>query len=150
MISGNGNNTDKCVSSRFGLPKSESRKNAICHWQKRCVLISFEFVSIDVIDMMNDRFQCEVIIESKWLVTNQFKTSKEYDPKAHWNPELYIENAHTNFREQIKYAVSRENEMCYVTEYRLVKGNFWQRVEMENVCLCFFSVGYILADYFWV
>ncbi len=133
MISSTDKDDEKSDLPLIEFPKSDSRKNAICSWKKRCVLISFEFVSIGEIDVMNERFQCEVIIESKWSVTNQFKTDKEYDSKTHWNPELYIENAHTNIREQIKYAVSRENEVCYVTEYRLVKGTFWQKVEMENV-----------------
>lgn len=117
--------------------KSENRKNAICFSQKRCVLVSFEFVSIGEIDMMNERFQAEVIIESKWLISEDklnLLNVDSFDPKMHWNPELYIENAHTNVREQKKYALTKgKNNEFFVTEYRLVKGNFWQRVELENV-----------------
>ena len=120
------------------LLKSESRKNAICLWTKRCVSVTFEFVSIGEIDMMNEKFQAEVIIESKWKLTTSFEISGEFDPKLHWNPELYIENAHYNIREQIKYRVTKVDDDIFVTEYRLAKGNFWQRVELENVkFICF-------------
>lgn len=125
--------------------KSESRKNAICFSQKRCVLVSFEFVSIGEIDMMNERFQAEVIIESKWLISeDKLNTSnvESFDPKMHWNPDLYIENAHTNVREQKKYVVTKgKNNEYFVTEYRLVTGNFWQRVELENVNITIVSIA---------
>ena len=136
----------KPLLSRRQRQQSERRTNAICFSKKRAVFVSFEFVSIGEIDMMNERFQGEVIIESKWLLTEDKDRDMlhdqlpgeqhKFDPKVHWNPELYIENAHTNIREQKKYAVSKgKASEYYVTEYRLVKGNFWQRVELENVSL---------------
>lgn len=104
------------------LLKSDSRKNAICLMTKRCVSVAFEFVSIGEIDMMNEKFQAEVIIESMWQLTAGTDISGEYDPRLYWNPQIYIENAHANLKEQIKHRVMKVGHDIYVTEYRLVKG----------------------------
>ena len=56
---------------------------------------AFEFTSIGEIDTMNERFQAEVIIESKWKlnpdqVENEdiYNNNADYNPKKHWNPRL--------------------------------------------------------------
>jgi len=54
------------------------------------------------IDTMNEHFNAEMFIESKWIQTENIT---EYSPQSHWNPKLYIENAINEPKEKIKYLV---------------------------------------------
>ncbi len=90
---------------------------------------AFEFVRIGEIDTIKETFQAEVIIESKWLSTEEVET---YDPKTHWNPKLFVENA-INIKEVVNYAVVKENSQIYIQETRICSGTFWESYDLHNV-----------------
>ena len=102
------------------------QKTIVNQSSKKMVMLSFEFVNIGVIDTMNEKFQAEVIIQSKWEVYPDLEKNRdilnEYDPDRHWNPKLYIENAIT-VREEIDYEPSIEGDRYFITETRNTKGS---------------------------
>lgn len=67
--------------------------------EKTTVQVAFEFVSIGEIDTLNEKFQAEVIIESRWKIEiadedlEDLDLENYYDPRKFWNPLLYVENA---------------------------------------------------------
>lgn len=91
----------------------------------RYVQVVIEFYRIGEIDTMNEKYQAEIHIESKWVENDT--DIVEYDPKKHWNPKLYIENAFQEPKEHVTYEISKENENTFITEIRHVKGVFWER-----------------------
>lgn len=93
------------------------------------VLITIEFVRIGEIDTMNEKYNAEILIETKWLSNEDIV---EYNSERHWNPKLYIENALQEPKEKIKHTVYRENGEVWITETRFVKGTFWERLELQN------------------
>ena len=86
------------------------------------VQVVIEFTRIGEIDTMNEKYQAEVIIESKW--TENFDII-EYDPDLHWNPKLFIENAINELKETISYRTHKENGCTVITEVRRSKGKFF-------------------------
>ena len=56
------------------------------------VEISVCFLSFGEIDTMNEKYQAEILIESKWSLskTSPGQISSVYDPKEDWNPKLYV------------------------------------------------------------
>ena len=103
--------------------------------EKKTVQTYFEFVNIGEIDTMKEAFQAELIIESKWKTSESID---KYDPKVHWNPELYIENA-LNVNQSCTYVVTNEDDLLCVTEIRKAKGTFWQRLDLRLVNWLYFS-----------
>ena len=87
------------------------------------VEVSIRFASIGEIDTMNEKYQAEIYIESKWLADDPKLTS--YDPKINWNPQLYVENALQDVKEQITYQLTDLSDSLMVTETRYLKGSFW-------------------------
>jgi hypothetical protein len=85
----------------------------------RIVQVVIEFTRIGEIDTMNEKYQAEVIIESKWRDKHDIR---EYDPNFHWNPRLFIENAINEIKENITYRVTKENGISIITEIRRSKG----------------------------
>jgi hypothetical protein len=120
--------------------------------EPRVVYVVVEFMRMGEIDTLNEKFHAELLIESRWVETEHI--GNEYDPKRHWNPRLYIENAYMEPKEIIRYEMSRDlNNVLYITEKRVVKGNFliifgkfllnivnfklltgsfWERLELQN------------------
>lgn len=100
----------------------------------KTVQVFFLFTRIGEIDTMNERFQAEVRIESKWVDNElNFGDEEAYDSKKHWNPKLHIENALQLTKEDITYNIVRDDEIgIVVTEVRLVKGFFWERLELQH------------------
>lgn len=92
------------------------------------VEVAFEFVAIGEIDTLEEAFQAEVVIESKWSTDEDFD---EYDPKVNWNPQLYVANS-IDAKESVSYDVSIENSKMIVTEIRIIKGKFWERFNLQN------------------
>ena len=85
----------------------------------KVVQVLVQFCRIGEIDTINEKFQAEVYMECTWL---DKELSTDYNPKVHWNPELYIENA-INLSEEIKYRVLKiNNSSSEITEIRLIKG----------------------------
>jgi hypothetical protein len=90
--------------------------------ESRVVHIVVEFMRMGEIDTLNEKFHADLFIESKWIETENI--GNEYDPKKHWNPRLYIENAFQEPKEIIRYEMSRDaNNVLFITEKRVVKGN---------------------------
>ena len=75
--------------------------------EKRIVLVNFEFIRIGEIDTMNEKFNAEICIESKWIEKDFIQN---YNPEQHWNPQLFIENALQEPKEKIKYNVIRQGK----------------------------------------
>lgn len=92
------------------------------------VEVAFEFVKIGEINTMNETFQAEIVIESKWETTEDLTI---YDPKKHWNPNLYIDNA-INIKEMLRYEVSLKDKTKIITEFRSIKGQFWERIDLQH------------------
>ena len=53
---------------------------------------------------------------------------------SHWHPQLYIENAIGDLKEQIGYSAKRseEDNQVYVNERREIKGLFWEKLELQH------------------
>jgi hypothetical protein len=89
--------------------------------ESRTVEVLIQFCRIGEIDTMGEKYTAELYIESKWC---DKEVSAKYDPKADWNPRIYIENAIQLTLEEIKYVVSKidNGEEKMITEIRHVKG----------------------------
>ena len=87
----------------------------------RHVQVLIKFLRIGEIDTMNEKYQADLLIESKWIETDNIN---EYDPKnwKHWNPKLFIENAFQEPKQEISYNIAIENNKVVVTEIRIVNG----------------------------
>lgn len=96
----------------------------------RFVEVRIVFLQIGEVDTINEKFQAVVKTKAKWYDT---EIITEYDPKKHWNPKLFIENAlHEKFKEEITYEVARYFDKTIVTETRISKGTFWERMELND------------------
>ena len=80
--------------------------------EPRVVHVSVEFIRIGEIDTMNDKFNAEICIESKWI-EKEFIEIGSFDPKIHWNPKLFIENTLVEPKEKIKYNIIRQGKLIY-------------------------------------
>lgn len=108
------------MTNRFLKPisKMDSDLNNI-----KFVEVFIQFVRIGEIDTMNEKYQAEVNIESRWITNEQL--NGKYDPNLHWNPKIYIENAFQEPKEAIKYEVGKDSlnlNNYVVIEKRNVKG----------------------------
>ena len=96
----------------------------------RLVEIRIVFIQIGEVDTINEKFQAIVKTKAKWFDT---EIITEYDTKKHWNPKLFIENAlHEKFKEEISHEVARFFDKTIVTETRISKGTFWERMELND------------------
>ena len=66
--------------------------------------------------IIKERFQADVLVISRW-VDNSIETSK-FDPKNNWKPEIYIENAVANTKQEITYNIEKLNGNTFILEYR--------------------------------
>ena len=71
----------------------------------RIVHVSVEFIRLGEIATMNDKYNAEICIESKWIDKDHIQN---YNPEQHWNPQLFIENTLIEPKEKIKYNVIRQ------------------------------------------
>ena len=74
--------------------------NNISENEHKIVQVTVEFVKIGEIDTINEKYNAEIIIESKWITKDIIDV---YNPEQHWNPQLYIENILQESTEKIKY-----------------------------------------------
>jgi hypothetical protein len=88
-----------------------------------------QVLCIGEVDTMNERFQAEVYIRSSWFEDYEID---EYDPYVHWNPKLFIQNGAFDLKEEISYTVSKLDGVTVVTETRIARGFFWERIELQN------------------
>ena len=115
------------------------------------VYIRLMFLRIGDIDTLNEKYQAHASIESRWPVKyEELSSSLAPDDQkrliegksvslinyaqSHWHPQLYIENAVGDLKEQIRYTVkkSRDDGEFYVCEHRDVKGLFWEKLELHH------------------
>ena len=73
--------------------------------EPRIVHVSVEFTRLGEIDTMNDNYNAEICIESKWIEKDHIQN---YNPEQHWNPQLFIENTLIEPKEKIKYKIIRQ------------------------------------------
>ena len=116
------------------------------------------------IDTLNEKFQAEVYYEARWseklnistvVLTPQQQSQllnerlavriAEYNPKTHWTPLLFIENAIGQIGEQenwftLKRSTSTRLEPLSppvvnmeICEHRRLKGVFWEKLELNHV-----------------
>ncbi|UJR10753.1 hypothetical protein I4U23_014941 [Adineta vaga] len=114
------------------------------------VYVRLTFLRIGEIDTLNEKYQAQASVESRWIVDfEQLSTILSAEdqqslidgksvslPKytdSHWHPQIYIENALGDLKEQIRYTAkkSRENDQIYVCEHRDIKGLFWEKLELQ-------------------
>ena len=96
----------------------------------RDIHVCIEFLRIGEIDTIGEKYYAEIRIRSTWIENTEHFTN--YDPKVNWNPNIYIENMLLEKAEEISYTTSKFYDMIRVREERLVKGYFWERLELET------------------
>jgi len=109
------------------------------------------FLRIGEIDTLNEKYQAHAAIEARWSINIDkllpSLSSDDYQRlikgksislikygESHWHPQLYIENAIGDLKEQIRYSAKRstiDNEI-YICEHRDIKGTFWEKLELEH------------------
>ena len=107
--------------------------NGVTHDRKKpnqvTVYIYLVFLKIGEIDTVKERFQADAYIESYW--DDETIDSKiPFDPRNNWNPQLHIENAIGDLKQEIRYRTRKVNGVCRVHEIRNLKGIFWERLEL--------------------
>ncbi len=109
------------------------------------------FLRVGEIDTLNEKYQAQAAIEARWPVEfDQLSSELSSDdqkrlhdgksislPKyveSHRHPQLYIENALGDLKEQIRYSAkkSKEDNEIYVCEHRDIKGLFWEKLELQH------------------
>jgi hypothetical protein len=75
--------------------------------EPRIVHVKVDFIKLGEIDTMNENYHAEILIESKWLETEDII---EYNSDVHWNPKFVIENVVQLQHEKIKYTIKNESE----------------------------------------
>ncbi len=115
------------------------------------VYVRLMFLRIGEIDTLNEKYQAQASIEARWEVKfeNLSADLSADDQKhlmdgksvsllkyaeSHWHPQLYIENALGDLKEQIRYSAkrSKDGNEFYVCEHRDVKGLFWEKLELHH------------------
>ncbi len=85
----------------------------------RTVTFNVNFTRIGEIDVMNEKFYAELIVESKWQEIRRIQT---YNQEIDWNPELYIMNNINELKESVQYFTQYDGYLTTITERRKVKG----------------------------
>jgi len=114
------------------------------------VHIRLMFLRVGEIDTLNERYQAHIAIEARWTIDidklsptlssddqNRLIEGKSISLlnycESHWHPQLYIENAVGDLKEQIRYSAKKsiiDNEI-YICEHNDIKGLFWIKLELE-------------------
>ncbi|CAF0923982.1 unnamed protein product [Adineta steineri] len=115
------------------------------------VYVRLMFSRIGEIDTLNEKYQAQASIEARWQVEID-KLLPDLSPEdqtrltagksvsllkyaaSHWTPQLYIENAIGDLKEQIRYTAKkyRQDNQVYVCEHRDIKGAFWEKLELHH------------------
>ncbi|UJR38751.1 hypothetical protein I4U23_031416 [Adineta vaga] len=115
------------------------------------VYVRLVFLRIGEIDTLNEKYQAHASIESRWVVSsdkflsiipsvdqerliNGKSISLEQYHESYWHPQLYIENALGDLKEQVKYSakINPRDHKIYVCEHRVIKGLFWEKLELHH------------------
>jgi len=87
------------------------------------------FLRVGEIDNVKERFQADAYFEACWE-DSSVDPNAPFDPRQHWEPELFIENAVGNLKQEIKYRVEKRGNRTMIFETRTIKGIFWERLEL--------------------
>jgi hypothetical protein len=109
------------------------------------------FLRIGEIDTLNEKYQAQASIESRWSIQldkilpnvspdeqNRLIHGKSISlikySEFNWHPQLYIENALGDLKEQIRYSAkkSKIDNQIYICEHRDIKGLFWEKLELQH------------------
>ena len=94
----------------------------------RVVEVFVEFMKIGEIDTMNEKYQAEVFIISKWVDNSLKDQARIFDAKVDWHPQIYIENALQIAKEDVSYETKYfDDDNLWVVEKRNVKVTIWER-----------------------
>ena len=96
------------------------------------VYIQINFIKIYDIDTVNQRYQADVIIQSKWSDPSIKSVNDNIQPDKIWKPELYIDNAINDVKEDIRYKILKEEGGLMICEIRKAKCMLWERLELED------------------
>ena len=115
------------------------------------VYVRLMFLRIGEIDTLNEKYQAQAAIESRWLIESDkilpHLTSDEQRrltygksvsllkySELYWHPQLFIENALGDLKEQIRYSAKRSkiDQQIYICEHRDIKGLFWEKLELHH------------------
>ncbi|CAF3513494.1 unnamed protein product [Adineta steineri] len=115
------------------------------------VNIRLMFLRIGEIDTLNEKYQAQIAIESRWSIElDKISSSLSSDElnrllhgksislmkyaETNWHPQLYVENALGDLKEQIRYSAkkSKIDSQIYICEHRDVKGLFWEKLELHH------------------
>ena len=100
----------------------DMRTSGLKSFESKQVQVVIEFAKIGTIDTMNEKYEAEFNIESRWTGV-EVGHLETYDSHKHWNPQLYIENALQLSKEEVSYQVEKTTDgVLWVVEKRHVKG----------------------------
>jgi hypothetical protein len=130
----NENNKTKKIKKSNQINTNSYSINSLLRQSKtlKTVRCTIEFLQIGEVDTMNERYQAIVKIKARWHEKTEI--TGEYDSNLDWNPKLYVENIlHEKSMEQVSYEVINENTgKTIIIETRIVKGWFWERMELND------------------
>jgi hypothetical protein len=75
------------------------------------IITKIEFVRIGEIDTMNDKFNAEICIESKWIEEDNNIDIYNFNPENYWNPGLFIENILADPKEKTNYNIIKQSNL---------------------------------------
>ena len=99
-------------------PSSFVKMASVSNYAK-LIEVRIEFMSLGEVDTMNEKYQAEVKIRSRWY---DDEIIDQYDKNKHWNPKLFIRNALHDLKEDISYHCTRMDNKTIITETRVSKG----------------------------
>jgi hypothetical protein len=113
-------------STKLVVPQSDLmfKMSSAANYAK-LIEVRIEFLSFGEVDTMNEKFQAEVKVRSRWYDDEDIEI---YDKSIHWYPKLFIENALHDVKEEISYQVDKLNDKSIITEIRIAKGSFWGNI----------------------
>jgi uncharacterized UPF0160 family protein len=117
------------LSQESSSPPTYLEMTTHVHKYAKLVEVSIEFLCLGEIDTMRERYEAEVRIKSRWYDDDEIES---YDKALHWDPKLFIVNAMPDVKEEIKYRVERCQNKSIITEIRIAKGKFWERIELND------------------
>jgi hypothetical protein len=97
------------------------------------VLIHVTYTKIHDIDTVNQRFRAELLIESRWH-DSSLRSTSDY-AAIQWRPELFVENAVDEPREEtvaVKIVEDKQTNLLMVSEMRRIKGLFHETLELAD------------------
>ena len=124
---------------------TDLEKKEVANWSPSVdVYIIASYTKIHNIDTLNQRFQADVIIESRWYDPNIKNMNDSFNEKKIWKPELYIENGIKDVYEEVKYQIVEDLfpdtkrdtgdqiPRFMMSELRKVTGLFYEHLELED------------------